>query len=322
MSQRRIVIGALSVALAMSGCTRAGEEVRPSPRPTPTPTPTLGEPVPFAPASLQFIVLDRFGPPVACDPDTYPVGRADGERHAADQWWSELNVGSTHGRAIIDRLGWAFPPSAAEVDRVAAYREYKKLRTVQMTLVDRAYQFEINAAPPGGSGSWDGGPATRYVGFILPDGRIESVIEHPIDVNCPVCLDGETRIRVPGGERPVRLLRQGDPVLSVGRGGETIVTTVRRWVRRPAHGPLLAFELADRRRLRMAGAHPLPDGRPAGMLAPGDELGGSRILRRDAVEPSGGATYDILPDGPTGHYWANGILVASTITASPRPERH
>lgn len=314
MSIRRSVAAALSVVLTMAGCTNEREVVRP--RPTTTPTPSLGKVLPFAPASLQFIVVDRFGPPVACYPDSYPVGRPDGERHAAEQWWSELNVGSTHGRAIIDRLGWSFPPSAAQVDRVAAYREYKKLRTVHMIPVDSglAYQFEFNGPIAGGTGSWDGGRATRYVGFILPDGRIESVIERPNDVACPICLDGATRIRVPGGERPVRLLRPGDPVMSVGRGGVPIVTTVRRSVRRPAQGPLLALRLTDGRVLRMAAAHPLPDGRSAGVLAAGDHLNGSRIVRRDAVEPSLGATFDILPDGPTGHYWAEGILLGSTIT--------
>ena len=25
-------------------------------------------------------------------------------------------------------------------------------------------------------------------------------------------------------------------------------------------------------------------------------------------------TYDILPGGPTGHYWANGILLSSTLS--------
>jgi len=29
---------------------------------------------------------------------------------------------------------------------------------------------------------------------------------------------------------------------------------------------------------------------------------------------NGGATYDILPAGTTGLYWANGILLKSTLT--------
>lgn len=316
MTRNRAAGAALIVLLAMTGCTDARQDVRPTPGPSSTST--GGPRIAFAPQSLQYIVLDRFGPPVACDPDVYPVGRNDGERLSAEEWWSTLNPGSTLGRAIIDRLGWSYPPAPEQVDRVAAYREHKKLRTVQMTPVDsgRAYQFEFNGPLPGGTGSWDGGPATRFVGFIGLDGRIDQVIERPTDATCPVCLEGETRVRTPDGDRPIRLLRSGDAVLSVDARGRTIEVTIRTTVRRAVIGPLVTFELADGRRLNVSAAHPLPDRRPVGVLAAGDILDGSAIVRRGTGEASGGVTYDILPDGPTGLYWANGILLASTIDAA------
>jgi hypothetical protein len=40
-------------------------------------------------------------------------------------------------------------------------------------------------------------------------------------------------------------------------------------------------------------------------------LGLSRSF--DRVSYDGDATYDILPAGPTGFYWADGILMTSTL---------
>jgi len=37
------------------------------------------------------------------------------------------------------------------------------------------------------------------------------------------------------------------------------------------------------------------------------------VVRADLVPYAGSATYDLLPAGPTTTYWANGILLASTL---------
>jgi hypothetical protein len=49
----------------------------------------------------------------------------------------------------------------------------------------------------------------------------------------------------------------------------------------------------------------------------GDALDGSTITRWDLVPYSGDRTYDLLPSGLTGTYWAGGILLSSTL--APRP---
>jgi len=53
-------------------------------------------------------------------------------------------------------------------------------------------------------------------------------------------------------------------------------------------------------------------------LAVGDELDRSRITLWELVPYSGSRTYDLLPAGPTGMYWANGILLASTLLEASR----
>ena len=56
------------------------------------------------------------------------------------------------------------------------------------------------------------------------------------------------------------------------------------------------------------------DGRPLGALGVGDRLDGSTVTLWDVVPYAGDRTYDLLPTGPTGAYWANGIPLSSTLS--------
>jgi len=53
-----------------------------------------------------------------------------------------------------------------------------------------------------------------------------------------------------------------------------------------------------------------------GSLGVGEELDGSTITTWELVPYGGERTYDLLPAGATGHYWANGILMSSTIRSA------
>jgi hypothetical protein len=72
--------------------------------------------------------------------------------------------------------------------------------------------------------------------------------------------------------------------------------------------------LADGRELLVSPGHRTADGRQLGLLAAGDALDGSTIVLWELVTYAGGRTYDLLPAGTTGTYWANGILLSSTLT--------
>jgi hypothetical protein len=50
-----------------------------------------------------------------------------------------------------------------------------------------------------------------------------------------------------------------------------------------------------------------------GDLEPGDPLDGARILSLEYVPYEQTATYDLLPAGDTGLYWAGDILLGSTL---------
>lgn len=48
----------------------------------------------------------------------------------------------------------------------------------------------------------------------------------------------------------------------------------------------------------------------------GDVLDGALVATVEYVPYNSGATYDLLPSGSTGLYWANGILLKSTLTTN------
>jgi len=65
--------------------------------------------------------------------------------------------------------------------------------------------------------------------------------------------------------------------------------------------------------LHASPGHPTTDGRVIGDLAPGDLLDGAHITSADFEAYSLPSTYDVLPAGSTGFYWADGVLIASTL---------
>jgi hypothetical protein len=71
--------------------------------------------------------------------------------------------------------------------------------------------------------------------------------------------------------------------------------------------------LGDGRELFASPGHPLADGRLLGSITPGDVVDGGVVLRAGRVPYGSGTTFDLLPSGPTGVYWADGIPLASTL---------
>ena len=67
--------------------------------------------------------------------------------------------------------------------------------------------------------------------------------------------------------------------------------------------------------------HPLPDGRRLGDLRPGDPVDGATVVSVALEAYDRSATFDLLPSGPTGTYWANDILLASTLAGRAWPDQ-
>jgi hypothetical protein len=72
--------------------------------------------------------------------------------------------------------------------------------------------------------------------------------------------------------------------------------------------------MADGSEVWVSPLHPTADDRTVGELTAGDSLGGVRVAQVERVLYTQPATFDVLPSGDTGHYWANGVLLGSTLS--------
>lgn len=132
---------------------------------------------------------------------------------------------------------------------------------------------------------------------------------------CPRCLPPEAQIATPTGAIAVSALTPGTLVWSTDADGRRVAVPVVRvgsLPTPPAH-TLLVVSLADGRTVTASPEHPIADGRPLAALAPGDLLDGARIVAIEVRAHGDRHTFDLLPAGPTRAYWADGVLLTSTL---------
>jgi hypothetical protein len=110
-------------------------------------------------------------------------------------------------------------------------------------------------------------------------------------------------------------LRPGTLVWTVDAAGKRIAQPVIRLGKTivPASHRFVHLVLEDGREVWVSPGHPAADGRAVGQLKPGDRLDGSEIRSVEREAYPSAATYDLLPAEETGLYWANGILLASSL---------
>jgi len=292
---------------------------------TPGPSPTAGPPpttlpatsIPTLPASglspteLKYLVLDQFPEFFFCDPDYYPVAR-DNEMSLAQERFPELQANQEEFQAILNHSGLAGTTAFTDEQKLLVYREHKKLNALRFELTGDTYQFQIQIGA-------EGQPGSAVTGAIHGDGSIEVQEQQARVVSCPICLAAGTRIDTPRGAVTVEDLRVGDSVWTMNAAGERIPGTIlgTSQVPVPAGHEILHVILSDGREFRASPQHPTADGRVLADLAVNDLLDGARVILAERLPYQGLATYDILPSGDTGFYWAHGILVGSTLTEHP-----
>jgi hypothetical protein len=132
---------------------------------------------------------------------------------------------------------------------------------------------------------------------------------------CPICLAQGTLIDTPSGVVAVQNLQKGDSVWTMNSAGERVSAVVMETSKTPVPvtHEVVHLILEDGRELFVSPGHPTIDGRTIGELSVGDVLDGSRVVGVTPVSYGDRYTHDILPSGETGFYWANGILMASTL---------
>jgi len=131
-----------------------------------------------------------------------------------------------------------------------------------------------------------------------------------------ICLAATDRIATPTGAVLVTQVRLGMMVWTRDASGRRVAAPVLA-VTHTAAVPgqhMLRLKLSDGRVVEASFGHPTVTGRRIGDLARGDLLDGSAVSAIEEL-PYAGATWDLVPAGATGTYWANDVLLGSTLGA-------
>ncbi|HYK96783.1 MAG TPA: Hint domain-containing protein [Candidatus Acidoferrales bacterium] len=275
---------------------------------TASPTPA---PSPLSVAELKYRVMDAGGRIEFCDPDFYPIARSN-EDDLAKAKIAEIQKDAETYAAITKRVG---------TDALAVYRDWKALNA----LVFSPASFGGPSQPQTASFNYrsTGGPnatatkasGTQLEGTVDVFGRVDITKRTTVGpLNCPICLARDTEIATPSGEVAVQDLKVGDIVWTLANGvrvaaplvaiGSTPVPTTHEVVR---------VVLSDGRTVLVSPGHPTADGRHVGDLRAGDELDGATVVSAVREPYDGGFTFDVRSAGPSGAYWADGVLLGSTI---------
>ena len=294
---RSLVVLAL-VALFVGAC--GGASVLGSP------TPTLG-PGPLTVPELKYRVMDAGGRISFCDPDFYPIARAD-ESDLARAKLAEIQADANTYAVITARVG---------TDPLAVYREWKALRALSLMPAGADFAFAYRSNGASGNATPDPKQNGKQIeGSVTVRGKVDITKRADAGpLNCPICLAVGTRIATPSGDVAVEALRVGDIVWSIGVGGVRVaaplIATGNTPV--PVTHEVVRLVLVDGRIVLVSPGHPTADGRHVGDLRAGDTIDGALVVSSDRVAYNGGFTFDVLPAGATGAYWANGVLLGSTL---------
>ena len=260
---------------------------------------------PLSVPQLQFRVLDAVGKPAWCDPDFYPLGHPEMPNAIAQ--YPAIKADTATYAAIVEH---EHLPSGSLTDeqKLTVYRAWKLLRPVILARDGDHYTFDYTVA---GQTSYE-----RVSGTVAIDGIVTVRSRAPGQrPNCPICLAASTMIATPGGAVRVTELRVGAIVWSQDAAGRRVAEPVLEVgsMEAPDGHRMVHLALADSRELHASPGHRTADGRPLGALKSGDPLDGSTVALWELVPYAGSRTYDLLPAGPTGYYWADWIPLASTL---------
>ena len=301
---RPVALGILAL-VALSAC---GSVTRPGGSaggPSGSPPPPLTQP------ELKYRLDDGVGRPLFCGP---PVVRVLAPAEAASEVGTLRSQDPATFAAIVhhQRLD---PDHLSTDDDRAVLQQARVLDAIALQPAGRLFRFDYLAARPG----------PRHVaGTIDARGTIALERDEPATFpgpgGCPICLAAGDRVATLAGPLPVVALRPGVMVWTLDAAGRRLAAPVLRvgHVPAPPGHQVVRLRLADGRSVDASPGHPTADGRPVGDLRAGDELDGSRVLSAERIAYTGD-TWDLLPAGPTGVYWAGGVPLRSTLWSGPPP---
>ncbi len=131
------------------------------------------------------------------------------------------------------------------------------------------------------------------------------------------CLPADAKIATPRGDIAITALHIGDLVWTADQQGRRIAVPIRNLSSVPFSGahPVHEVTLDDGRVFRASAGHPLVDRSLVGGLRVGTRIDGATVLTIE-TRMIRGHTWDLLPGGPTGTYWSDGVQLGSTLASN------
>ena len=300
----------LVLLLGMISCESSRPGATPVPSATPTPRPQPTSVVPLTPTELKYALFARFGDTFYCDPDFYPIAHRD-EMELALERFPDIQKETEKFQAMLRHLNLTSVNNFSDDQKLMVYREYKRLNSILLEPAGGQFNFSLRIS----ENKDEEGKGKAIEGSISSSGAIKVTREEQTFLTCPICLSEGTLIDTPNGPIPVEMLHIGASIWTMDGAGNRVLAEVLQASRTPAPAShqVVHVVLADGREVYASAGHPTVDGRALGDIAVGDELDGARVKSADLIAYTHEYTYDILPSGPTGQYWANGILLGSTL---------
>ena len=270
-------------------------------------------PVQYSAPQLEYRLLSQFDDVFWCDPDFYPVERPGQEQKNALEQFPVIKANEAEFSAILEHLGLPDKADYTDSEKLQIYREHKKLEfAVHLTASGQVYDFTLRVGEVQGE---------RIEGTITKSGKITVLRREPSSNTCPICLTQGTIIDTPGGPVPVQDLHSGMAVWTLDGSGKRVAAVVLRTTTTPVPSSfrVVRIRLDDGRTVTASADHPTAEGRTLGDYRVGDLLDGGLVIEAELVPYESGATYDLLPSGATGFYWANGVLLGSTLAGTAGP---
>jgi hypothetical protein len=268
----------------------------------------------LTPTDLKYQLFEVFGKDLLyCDPDFWPLVRDEGA--SAQAWFNSVDKASEEYQAILKYNNISATAQMTPDQLLLVYREHKRLNAVALEKAGtNTYKFVITVGGDVDKPNQEG-PGIRIEGTIDANGRTTVASQTNVKVNCPICLADNTLIDTPNGPVKVQEMKEGMAVWTTDKSGARVAGVVVKTAQRevPASHQVVHLVLSDGRELYVSPGHPLVGGRAVGTLHAGDSVDGATVVSAQWLPYKEAYTYDILPSGNTGAYWANGILLGSTI---------
>jgi hypothetical protein len=259
---------------------------------------------PLTTPELKYRLIDTIGAPRFCGP---PVVRMPSDDEAAQEVAALRSQDPATFDAIVRHEKLDAAHLTANDDR-RILDQAQVLQALRLQPEGQLFRFDYIAARPS---------PEHVVGTIDDHGTITLESHDPTPFpgryGCPICLAAADLIATPNGQIRVSDLRPGMLVWTVDAGQRVAAPiSIVGHTPAPIGHRVIRVVLADGRAVLASPGHPTADGRRVGELSPGDLLDGSRVITLDLL-PYAGHTWDLLPLSSTGEYWANGVLLGSTL---------